>query len=352
MSFVYGMKEIIKSQNGIALFLVLWVLVLLTAIVGEFCYVMRTEVNIVRNFKEMTQSYYIAQAGLNRALFELIKSETAGFKAESGNEKGKEYDEDKIEWRINADIPAIAFAGGEFEVMIGNESGKVNINKADKKLLKIMLSRFELEDLEKDVIVDSIMDWRDKDRLHHLNGAEDDYYLSLSEPYECKDDYFDSIEELLLVKGVTPAIFFAGLKDMVTVCQDKETTDQKRGQKKGQNKNSAKTKEFDYNRININAAPYDILMSLPQMTDELAGGIIDYRKDQDFNSLNDLISVIGFDVYSAVLPYISLKTGPYFSIRSTGKVEGSRTNQGIRVMLEIDPKQGKKYRIIEWVEGG
>ena len=57
-----------------ALFLVLWVLTLLSVIVGEFCYTMRTEINITRNFKEGTESYYISVAGLNRTIAELLKS--------------------------------------------------------------------------------------------------------------------------------------------------------------------------------------------------------------------------------------------------------------------------------------
>ena len=45
-----------KSETGIALFLVLWVLTLLSVIAGEFCFAMRTEVNMTRNFKEQTET--------------------------------------------------------------------------------------------------------------------------------------------------------------------------------------------------------------------------------------------------------------------------------------------------------
>ena len=65
-----------------------------------------------------------------------------------------------------------------------------------------------VEDTELDTIVDSIFDWRDTDNLHMLNGAEDDYYQSLDRPYSSKDGPFDSPEELLLVKGITPGIFY------------------------------------------------------------------------------------------------------------------------------------------------
>ena len=68
-------KTALKNENGIALFMVLWVLMLLSVIVGEFCYAMRTEVNVTRNFKEQTQGYYIALGGLNRAIGELVRNE-------------------------------------------------------------------------------------------------------------------------------------------------------------------------------------------------------------------------------------------------------------------------------------
>ena len=41
-----------RQDKGVALFMVLWVLTLLSVIAGEFCYSMQTEVRITRNFKE------------------------------------------------------------------------------------------------------------------------------------------------------------------------------------------------------------------------------------------------------------------------------------------------------------
>ena len=55
------------------------------------------------------------------------------------------------------------------------------------------------------------MDWRDPDDFYRLNGAENDYYHSLSEPYECKNGDLDTIEELLLVRGVTTELYY-GIK--------------------------------------------------------------------------------------------------------------------------------------------
>jgi DNA uptake protein ComE-like DNA-binding protein len=52
-------------------------------------------------------------------------------------------------------------------------------------------------------IADAIIDWIDADDLPRTNGAEDDYYTGLQPPYHCKNGPLDSLEELLLVRGVT-----------------------------------------------------------------------------------------------------------------------------------------------------
>jgi len=326
------------------LFLVLWVLTLLSVIVGEFCHTMRTEVNITRNFKEETEAYYIALAGLNTAIPELVKNVTMPQKTPLPEKGEEEEEQDKIEWRINADIPAIPFAQGYFKVKIENESGKININKADRRLLKMMLDRFDIEDEDKDIIADSVLDWRDKDNLHLLNGAEDDYYLSLETPYECKDGDLDSIEELLLVRGMTPEIFYGGLKEMITVLQD-ETPVRKI------KKTVSRKKKFDFSRININAASPQMLKALPQMTDELVMGMMEFREEKDFTSPSELVPIIGAETYKAIRPYITLKTSAFFTIRSVGMIEGSHTRQGVRVMVKIDPKLKNKYRLLQWLDG-
>lgn len=333
------MKRILKSERGIALFLVLWVMALLTVIAGEFCYAIRTEVNITRNFKEETQTYYIAVSGLFWAVGELVVNEFVPRKANAP--AGQEETED-IRWRINADIPAIPFGEGQFKVERENESGKVNLNRAGEPLLKMMLNSLEIEDTDKKIITDSIMDWRDKDNFHRVNGAEDDYYLSLPEPYKCKNGDFTSIEELLLVRGVTPKIFYGGLKDLVSVYQDPETAS------KSDNRGKA---GFDFNRININAASPRMLRSLPRMTEDVVQAIMKYRGKKDFRSLTELYLIVGSDIYAGISPYINLSLSPYYTIKSVGTLKDSRTRQGVQAVVKIDGTLPKGYEVIQWIDG-
>ena len=339
------MRRVTKNQKGIALFLVLWVLALLSVIVGEFCFAMRTEVNVTRNFKEQTEAYYIALAGLNRAIGELIRKEVVRQKtAKKPESKMEENEEDsESQWRMNVDIAPVSFGQGKFEVKIGNESGKININGANESLLKVMLNAFNIEEQQKSVIIASIMDWRDKNDLHRLNGAEDSYYGSLPEPYECKNGDFDSVEELLMVRGVTPEIFYGGLKDIITVF--------KAPGKRIRFKKGYKMIPADLNKININAAPKKLLLALPSMTDKLAQEIINYRKDSDFRALTEVSSLVGPDVYRAISQYITLETSPFYTITSVGKVEGSKILQGVKAMIVINKGLKKGYQIVQWRDG-
>jgi general secretion pathway protein K len=331
------MKRILKSERGIALFLVLWVMALLTVIAGEFCYAVRTEANITRNFKEETQTYYIAVSGLYWAIGELVVNELVPRQVKASDGEEEQGD---IRWRINTDIPVIPFGEGQFKVERENESGKVNLNRASEALLKMMLNNLQIEDTNKNIIVDSIMDWRDKDNFHRINGAEDDYYLSLPQPYKSKNGDFTSIEELLLVRGVTPEIFYGGLKDMVAVYQDKQTE-----------RDNRKITEIDFNRININAASLRMLRALPRMTEDVVQAIMKYRETRDFRSLTDLSLIAGPDIYTAISPYITLNLSPYYTIKSVGMLKESQTRQGVQAVVKIDRTLKKGYEVIQWIDG-
>jgi type II secretory pathway component PulK len=110
-------------------------------------------------------------------------------------------------------------AGALFRYGVIDESGKINLNSLLKwdpsgqkghDLLMQMASNSSdpaLQNLSEDVI-NSILDWLDPDDTPRENGAESDYYQTLNPPYNAKNGPLDSIDELLLVKGVTPQMLY------------------------------------------------------------------------------------------------------------------------------------------------
>jgi len=57
-------------------------------------------------------------------------------------------------------------------------------------------------------IADAILDWIDEDDEAREYGAESDYYSALEPAYQPKNGPLETIEELLLVRGVTPELLF------------------------------------------------------------------------------------------------------------------------------------------------
>jgi type II secretory pathway component PulK len=96
-----------------------------------------------------------------------------------------------------------------------DESSRLNLNTlvawiAAKKITAAQAETM-LTGLSPDLtveIADAIIDWIDTDQTAMQNGAELDYYQGLNPPYPTKDNALDSLDELLLVRGVTPALLF------------------------------------------------------------------------------------------------------------------------------------------------
>ena len=60
----------------------------------------------------------------------------------------------------------------------------------------------------RDVVVDSLEDWKDSDELRHANGAEsDDHYLHLPVPYRARNSRLQDVAELRQIRGITPALY-------------------------------------------------------------------------------------------------------------------------------------------------
>ncbi|MBI4559410.1 MAG: general secretion pathway protein GspK [Candidatus Hydrogenedentes bacterium] len=123
--------------------------------------------------------------------------------------------------------------------------------------------------------VDAILDWIDTDDEPRASGAESEYYSALDVPYGCKNGSLDSVEELLLVKGITLELFFGNpdeeqlpLTELLTV----------RGHPQG--------------KINVNTAEREVLEALGEVLNEsgFANVVLEEREKDPFTTQQDLES--------------------------------------------------------------
>lgn len=307
-------KEAVASEKGIALLMVLWVLTILMVVVLSFSFMTRTETHSTFSFKEGAEEKFLAEAGIERGIMELFYREQ--------NRYIPAITEGSEVWKIDGTTYNGQMGDGEYSVMITDESGKVDINAisdANSDILRNLLKNLGVQEEEVNTIVDSILDWKDPDDLHHLNGAESDYYMSLPNPYKAKNANFDTLEELLLVKGVTPEILYGngekkGIFNFLTV--------------------SSRT-----NKINVNAAPKEVLMAIPGITPEIADAIISYRES------TDIWGIVDAGIPGESAPYITFRDSNIYTIDALGHKGSGKAGFDIRatVIIEEDNKYQYMY---------
>jgi general secretion pathway protein K len=303
----------VASQEGIALIMILWVLTILMVIVISFSYMAKTETYSSLSFKEGMEKKFMAEAGIERGIMELFYRNM--YKNQTVTIEGSEV------WKIDGTPYSAQIGDGHYIARIVDESGKVDINTVPDVVLKNLLINLGIQGEEVDTIVDSIMDWKDPDDLHRLYGAESDYYMSLPNPYKAKNANFDTLEELLLVKGVTPEILYGnggkkGLVDFLTV-------------------------NSKMNRISINAAPKEVLMAIPGMTPELADIIIEYRKTNEITNLQEI--GIPAEINTLMARYISIGGSNTFTIDAVGYKGSGKGGYAIRATVAIAGNNEYKY---------
>ena len=214
------------GERGVALVVVLLVLALLLTVAGEFALAMRLEGRTTLNFGASVAAGYLAQAGYQRAVAEILLAAPAA----GGNPPPVYVDKATglLVLRRSATgvvtLPTregLTLGTGRFSYRISDERGRINPSRSTTSF-RNLLEQLDVSRENRDVIYDSVQDWIDGNENYRLNGAESDYYRGLPVPYKAKNRAFDSLEELLLVKGVTPQIFYGtperpGLVEYLTV---------------------------------------------------------------------------------------------------------------------------------------
>ncbi len=198
-------------RAGMALLLTVWILTLLAVIVGEFMASGRVKAAAEHNKRDDLRALALALAGY-RAAVAALDADVAGVSLDQSGRLLLHVQ--GIEDPVVAAAQDVPLGDGSYSWSISDEDGLLKINEAQRSQVANLLQQCGMQPgAERDTVVDSILDWRDANSDHRLNGAEEDYYRGLDPPYSCKDGPFDVAEELLLVRGVTPRLYAGGGAD-------------------------------------------------------------------------------------------------------------------------------------------
>ncbi len=170
-----------SKNRGVILIFVLWALFLISALVMEISFSSGLERVLVRRMGEKLYYYPFSLSLLDVGVYRFLRD---------GTPSTKNYT--VMGWIIR------------FE----DEGSKIDVGKLNEKLFSRLLDICGVGIGERrSILVDSFLDWIDKDSDRRLNGAEDDYYREMNPPYEARDGKMLSVAELLLVRGMDAKLY-------------------------------------------------------------------------------------------------------------------------------------------------
>lgn len=213
-------RTVLRERRGFALVAVLLVLALVGTLAAEFAFSMRLEARAARTWRDGIVATHLAEAAVAQALREIAADAAWVVLAEDGDLTFYTADRQPLP---RLPRQGVRLGAGTFSYRIADEEARLNLNTATPDQVDRLLAALGVDKAQRDIVVDSLQDWRDANEEHRLNGAEsDDYYLKLAVPYRSRNGNLESVDELLQIRGVTPRLFDGegstpGLRALVTV---------------------------------------------------------------------------------------------------------------------------------------
>ncbi|MEM1080505.1 MAG: type II secretion system protein GspK [Pseudomonadota bacterium] len=290
------------NQRGIALIVVLWMLALLTIIIGSFAVLARTESLQSRFLFDSTAARYAAEAGLHRAVVELRNPDLM------------------TRWVADGRPYVFDFADAEVEVRITDESGLIDINAAPQTMPELMINLLVTNglDLEQaELLTGAMADWVDPDDEIRVMGAELNDYESAGYPYGPANAPFTSIDEIQQVIGMSWALF-KRIEDSLTIHSGRAM-------------------------VNPAFAPVSVLATLPEMDLESAQLFIEERSQYHPSDEVPLMLPDG-------TPVNQRGGGLTHTIEVKATLASGTWTQILATIRLGTDSRGRPFRMVRWIE--
>ena len=341
------------AGRGSALILVLWVLGILSMLVVSFAFDAHLEGKVISFARKRRKAEALAFSGMQVARMLLDKQLSV-----SGNESEETKAEDRwyshaLTLRRGGSITLVEPLGeGTIRLDIEPEQVWRNINKLNEEDWERIFQAIGLPEDYWPELIDSYFDWIDPDSIPRQDGAErSDYYETLDPPYQARNAPFDTIRELLLVKGFKEAILSGG------VLNPEEPKERQITITNGvQNLLTV----FGDGKVNVNAVRQDnltVLMTLPGVTELGARAIIEEREtptyagagtmddDTSYRSVQDFMTRVGDELDDPAIRNFVTTRSEVFRITSVGMID--RVTRRIWAVVYTN---GRIWRVLRWRE--
>ncbi len=187
------------AQRGSALLAVLWLAAALAAIAFALSSTVRSETNRAGGDSDGLRTYYLASGAVERGIQWMLWGWT-GY-TQTNPDGTPRF------WAPNEPRMIMHFPSGDAVVELIPESAKLNINTATPGELSRVVAAVSGDPALAQSLAQAIIDWRSPGP-----GPLDSFYFSLGQSggptFLPRHASFEEIEELLLVRGMTPELFY------------------------------------------------------------------------------------------------------------------------------------------------
>jgi general secretion pathway protein K len=283
-----------SSERGIALIIVMIAIFVLAALAWKFAAYMKVETTLARNANHEAELEWLGRSGVEYARYVIsMEGQCAPFDSLNQVWAGGSSDPCATNGPL-AEVQREVQLGehkGSFTWKITDLESKWNINSTaapgGERILDQALVLMGVDAGELPSLTGAIIDWIDPDDKTHLEGAENDYYHGLNPPYDAKNGPIDDMSELLMVRGITPELYWGGVS----------TNHPPGAIQQSFNRNGQPVAAPSYpfglvdlftpvsaGRININTASAEVLQVVPGVDPAMAAAIVAGRQGDDDGS--------------------------------------------------------------------
>lgn len=316
------------GERGVALIVVLWIFIFLFVVAFEFSTAAREEASASQRFSEETAGYYLAVAGFERGLYTFLNRQGGG------PAQAERQDDDPFDGTWHEE----SLAGGVLRVRLIDEGGKININRVSEQTLRRVFANLGLDGVRRDMLVDSILDWRDEDELHRANGAETEYYETLAPPYTARNGPLDTVADLLWIRGVTRELFFGSSEN------DRGATEPWSGIALRE----IFTVDSPIDRVNLRTASASVIHALTGIPLERCNAFVAERRKLSDKTLNDLLPLLGVGAGDAVLQSFIFTNPSVVAVEAEGRSADSRAARRVTGIVRLGG--GRGFELLRWLD--
>jgi general secretion pathway protein K len=284
------------SRRGFAVIVALVSVAVLAMLAGALALFMKVENQLAQNGNDDEKLLWLGRAGVERACWVLAQEPPGPSSLKQIWAGGAGDGPETNSPLAGITLDNFPVGDGAVSLKITELESKFNINRANTPLLTSVLTTMGVDASSISLVSDSIQDWIDTDDATKPAGAESDYYQGLTPPYYAKNAPMDDIEELQLVKGVTPLMFKGG------TAADPNSPFQHHklgfGNAPGHEDYPFGLRDvftpFSNGKVNVNTADVNVLQCLPGMDANSAQNILTLRtSDGGMNNNNGVIGNLG-----------------------------------------------------------